>query len=268
MTAVSDMEILLTNDDGIDAPGITAMADDLESLGEVTVVAPASNRSACGRAISSSVSVEETDAGYAVTGTPADCIVAGLAELCPDADVVVAGCNGGANLGTYTLGRSGTISAAVEATFFDVPAIATSAYIPVGDRSVADVTTEPAEYAAATRVTRYLVEQTVPTGVLAPGTYLNVNVPLAATPPLRLECTRPSERYEMTASRDGVGISIEDGVWRTMDPNEIPDAPGTDRRAVAEGAVSVSPLTPTHAVDGSAEFETIVRNFSTASDAA
>jgi len=88
-----DLEILLTNDDGIDSTGIRALYDALSEHANVTVVAPADDRSACGRSLSHEVEVDDHELGYAVYGTPADCVVAGLAELGPFPDLVVAGCN-------------------------------------------------------------------------------------------------------------------------------------------------------------------------------
>ncbi|WP_312909325.1 5'/3'-nucleotidase SurE [Natronosalvus caseinilyticus] len=249
-----DLEILLTNDDGIDSPGLRALYDELSALGTVTTVAPATDQSAIGRALSSDVDVEEHDLGYAVHGTPADCVVAGLSELCPtDPDLVVSGCNKGANLGEYVLGRSGTVSAAVEAAFFDVPAIAASMYVPTGDLAFTDVQTTPEDYVLAADATRYLAERGLEFGVFETVAYLNVNAPMpdGATDSVDLaplELTRPSKRYEMDASRHETGVTLHDRVWEEMDPDVIPDPEGTDRRAVAEGRISVSPLTAPHTV--------------------
>ena len=150
--------ILLTNDDGIDAVGLRAMRDALSADYDVVAVAPTADQSSTGRTLSEGVSVSDHELGYAVDGTPVDCVVAGLGELVPDADLVVAGCNEGANLGAYTLGRSGTVSAAVEAAFFDVPAVATSMYVP-GDEDWWKRELEPTEFANATRATAFLVDQ-------------------------------------------------------------------------------------------------------------
>ncbi|MEF8831842.1 MAG: 5'/3'-nucleotidase SurE, partial [Halobacteriales archaeon] len=105
---MDDPVILLTNDDGIDSPGLGALYDALSEVGEVTAVAPADDHSAVGRSIEQSASVFEHELGYAVDGPPASCVVGGLEALLPDADLVVSGCNQGANLGAYVLGRSGT----------------------------------------------------------------------------------------------------------------------------------------------------------------
>ncbi|WP_246999389.1 5'/3'-nucleotidase SurE [Halosolutus gelatinilyticus] len=242
-----DLEILLTNDDGIGSTGIRALYNALSERANVTVVAPASDQSACGRSISHEVDVREHELGYAVEGTPADCVVAGLAELGPVPDIVVAGCNKGANLGEYVLGRSGTISAAVEAAFFDVPAVATSLYVPVDDETpFEEIELTAEDFSEATRVTKFLVEHGLRSGVFEHAAYLNVNVPLPDGEPAPIEITEPSKRYEMDAvRRDGV-VHLHDHVWESMDPESIPDPEGTDRRAVAEGRISLSPLTAPH----------------------
>lgn len=245
--------ILLTNDDGIDTVGFRALYDALADAYDVVAVAPAEDQSAVGRALSHDVGVSEHELGYAIDGTPADCTVAGLGELVPDADVVVSGCNKGANLGAYVLGRSGTVSAAVEASFFDIPAIATSLYIPGGDdwwkREI-----DASHYRNATAATRYLVDHAVDAGVFEQADYLNVNAPLfetetdgAANAMAPLEVTKPSTEYDMDAERGTNGdIVLHDRIWDRMHEGDIPDPEGTDRRAIVAGHVSVSPLTAPH----------------------
>jgi len=242
--------ILLTNDDGVDSEGLRAVYGALTEVADVTVVAPADDQSAIGRALSRDVTVHDHELGYTIEGTPADCVVAGLEALVPDADVVVAGCNRGANLGAYVLGRSGTVSAAVEATFFDVPAIAVSMYVPVSeDTAYTDVHVERETYAEATSATRYLVEHASEAGVFDHADYLNVNAPVAEWGPCEMVVTYPSGTYLMTASRDGEDIVLTDGIWERMQEGTIPDPDGTDRRAVLDGSVSVSPLTAPHTTE-------------------
>jgi 5'-nucleotidase len=247
--------ILLTNDDGIGSPGFRALYDALSAFAEVTAVAPADDQSAVGRAMSNEVAVEEHELGYAIQGTPADCTVVGLESLCTDVDMVVAGCNKGANLGAYVLGRSGTVSAAVEAAFFDVPAIAVSLYVPGGtDTPWHELATEQADYREATRAASYLTRHASEAGVFEQAEYLNVNAPLpelsASTDgePAPMEITRPSTAYEMTASTDGDHIRLHDRLWERMREGDVPDPEGTDRRAIVDGKVSVSPLTAPHSV--------------------
>jgi 5'-nucleotidase len=245
---VSADRILLTNDDGIDAVGLRALRDALADDYDVVTVAPTGDRSSVGRALSDGVTVSEHELGYAVDGTPVDCVVAGLDELVPDADCVVAGCNEGANLGSYVLGRSGTVSAAVEAAFFGVPAVATSMYVP-GDEDWWRRDLEPEEFDHAARATRYLVDNAVDADAFEAVDYLNVNAPIADDDSAPMRITRPSDWYGMTADHDGNGgVTFDDPIWGRMSESEVPDPVGTDRRAVVDGEVSVSPLTVPHGV--------------------
>lgn len=245
------MEILLTNDDGIEATGLRVLYDALEDLGNVTALAPSEDKSAVGRTLTHEFEVEERDLGYAIDGTPADCVIAGLEALLPDADIVVSGCNRGANLGAYTLGRSGTVSAAVEAAFFDVPAIAISLYIPAaGALSWEELAEAEASYSEAVRATEYLVEHAPSAGVFDRADYLNVNVPhLPNDRTAPMAVTKPSLVYEMTAAHDDGIVTLSDGIWAKMADGDVPDPEGTDRRAVVDGEISVSPLTAPHAVE-------------------
>jgi len=246
--------ILLTNDDGIDAVGLRALYDALTDAYEVTTLAPTTDQSSVGRALSDGVDITTHELGYAVDGTPVDCVVAGLGEIVPDADLVVAGCNKGANLGAYTLGRSGTVSAAVEAAFFGVPAVATSMYVPGGSdwwkRELS-----PAEFGHAARATRFLVDEAPDVGVFDRADYLNVNAPIAEeagdrndgdAAPMRI--TTPSTWYglEATSNDDGT-VTFSDPIWGRMNETDVPDPVGTDRRAVVDSEVSVSPLSVPHA---------------------
>ncbi|GAB7008791.1 5'/3'-nucleotidase SurE [Halorubrum trueperi] len=262
--------ILLTNDDGVDAVGLRAMYEALADDYEVVAVAPIGDQSSTGRTLSDEVDVREHQFGYAVDGTPVDCVVAGLGELVPDADAVVAGCNEGANLGAYTLGRSGTVSAAVEAAFFDVPAVATSMYVPGGEdwwkREL-----KPAEFAEATRATRFLVEAADDAEVFDRVDYLNVNAPIAVDgaevrcdrAPMRV--TAPSEWYGMEAVRNGDGrVAFSDPIWGRMNATDVPDPVGTDRRAVVDGEVSVSPLSVPHAAEPNAGLDDLVEAYANA----
>ncbi|KYH27211.1 5'-nucleotidase SurE1 [Halalkalicoccus paucihalophilus] len=242
----TDLEILLTNDDGIDSPGFRALYDALSAVANVTAIAPASDQSAVGRAMSSEVGVEEHELGFSIAGTPADCVVAGLEALGPSTDLVVSGCNTGANLGAYVLGRSGTVSAAVEAAFCGVPAIAVSLYIPEDEWPRE---TDVEEYAEACRAAQYLVERAPARGVFEHAEYLNVNAPLPGDEPASMVVTRPSTVYEMGAIQNDDSITLRDLSWEAMSEGTIDDPDGTDRRAIMEGKVSVSPLTAPHTTE-------------------
>lgn len=252
-------EILLTNDDGIDAPGLRALYEGLQEVGNVTVVAPAEDQSAQGRASSHDVAVEERDIGYALSGTPVDCVVAGLEAIGPYPDLVVAGCNKGANIGMYVLGRSGTVSAAVEAAFFGVPAIATSTLFTSDDfKRDASV----AEFEQTVAATKYLVEHTLETGVFDQTDYLNVNAPHPnADTSGEMVVTHPSHAYDMTARHEDDRIILHDRMWDRMDEWQTVDPPGTDRHAVMEGHVSVSPLTAPHTTEHHDVLDTLAETY-------
>jgi 5'-nucleotidase len=124
--------ILISNDDGIDAPGLAALYDGVKELGEVTVIAPLRERSAIGHAISfKDLKLEKRNRdgefwGYALDGTPADCVKLGITTLLEEKpDLVISGINRGANTGNSIL-YSGTVAAAMEGTMFGVASIAVS----------------------------------------------------------------------------------------------------------------------------------------------
>src|SRR3954454_10261263 len=156
------MLILLTNDDGINAPGIVAMYRELVKLGEVHVVAPETVQSATGHGITittplltTPVTVENGFTGIAVDGRPADCVKLAVAKLLPrQPDLVVSGINAGANVGINVI-YSGTVAAAIEAAFLGLPAIALSLYLRK------DV---PTDYKVAARRAMPVIEQILSTG--------------------------------------------------------------------------------------------------------
>lgn len=175
------MRILLTNDDGIGAPGIQALWRALSNIGQVTVVAPDAERSATSQAITvhQPIRVDEyciTEpklCAWRVGGTPTDCVKIAVEELLPaKPDIVVSGINLGPNLGTDVL-YSGTVSAAIEGALYGIPAIAVSLDTwQNGDFSIA------AGFAAK-------LAQTVVQKKLPPNTLLNVNVPAVAADQIR-----------------------------------------------------------------------------------
>ncbi len=230
--------ILLTNDDGIESAGLRAVYDGLSTVGDVTAVAPRRTRArSAGRCPTKRPSRARTR--LRVEGTPSDCVVAGLEALVTDTDLVVAGCNRGANLGAYVLGRSGTVSAAVEATFFDVPAMAVSMYIPVrDDAAFADIEANGDSYREAAHAASYLADHAVDAGVFEQCDYLNVNAPVAEWGDAQMTVTRPSHLYEMDAEQDGDAVTLHDRIWEHMADGDIPDPEGTDRRAVVDGKVA------------------------------
>src|SRR6476661_1201807 len=168
------MLILLTNDDGIRAPGLLAIYRELTSLGEVHVVAPETVQSATGHGITlstplltSRVTVEGLFTGTAVDGRPADCVKLAVAKILPRApDLVVSGMNMGANVGINVI-YSGTVAAAIEAAFLGLPAVAVSLYLR---------NEIPADYPRTAALARQTISQILAAG-LGPGRVATVNIP-------------------------------------------------------------------------------------------
>jgi 5'-nucleotidase len=262
---VTEPHILLTNDDGIDAPGLAALHDRLSERWDVTVVAPAEDQSGVGLTMNTDIRVERHERGYALHGTPADCVEVALGGLEVRPTLVVSGCNNGPNIGAHSLGRSGTVGAAMEAGLNGIPAIAVSLYDP--DRPILyppdDI--EPDSFDEAVRVTEYLVERTTETDAFEHADYLNVVAPDRLAP---MRITRPSDSFdiytrasleESLEKHDG-DLTFRDVFWEGLLTGEV-DEPGTDRHAIAEGATSVSPLRTMHRVDDTGPFETIAADY-------
>ncbi|WP_135365851.1 5'/3'-nucleotidase SurE [Halosimplex halophilum] len=250
---MDEPHVLLTNDDGIDSLGLACLYERLAESVAVTVVAPAEDHSGLGRKNSYAVEVRDHEWGRVVEGTPADCVAYGLRGLAVEPDLVVSGPNPGPNIALHRLGRSGTVGAAIEAAHLGTPAIAVSAYDPVGGE-IDDPTAE--SFARTVEFTAGLAERLPGSGAFDAVDYLTVHVPTerAADPQVRL--TRPNEAFDVTVSEDGTTARIED---RSYDPlrkdRDVDFPPGetdTDRRALADGDVSVSPLRVTDRVVESA----------------
>jgi 5'-nucleotidase len=229
------MRIMVTNDDGIHAPGIIALAEALRELGDVTVVAPDRERSAAGHSLTlhSPLRVFELRPGWlAVDGTPTDCVNMGIHSLLPDKpDLVVSGINHGPNLGddiTY----SGTVAAAMEANLMGIPAIAVS--LGTFERH--------GHFDAAARVVARVARQVLANGLPA-DTFLNVNIP---------DC-RAEEMGEPLITRQGtrsfIGTIIDKTdprgrkyYWIGSEEPAFNDEPGTDFHALNRRHVSITPL--------------------------
>lgn len=232
------MRILLTNDDGIFAKGIEALHEALRRQHDVVVIAPETERSAVGHAITfldplmvKPVKRNGAFFGYACTGTPADCVKLGICELVrPLPDVVVSGINLGANVGVNVL-YSGTVSAATEGTILGFPAIAVSidAF-------------EPPDFSAATWAVLHLLAVIEKRG-LPRGVCLNVNVPNLPREKIRgMRITRQGhltyqENYERRIDpRNRVYY------WLTGSVNEVENSPDADVQALADGFISITPI--------------------------
>jgi 5'-nucleotidase len=233
------MLLLLSNDDGIHAPGMLALKNALSGLGELRVVAPFTEQSAKSHSFTMREPVAVEPLGgreWAVHGTPADCVYLGVHRFCEEKpDWVVSGINLGGNL-CSDVHYSGTVAAAREGALHDVPSVAVSLYCE-GDRSENGY-----HWATAERVTRKLMEdlsrQDVPEDLL-----LNVNVPNLPFDSLRgIRLCPLGRRYYAPKTLEG-----RDGEGRRTfcigGPHErFDDRPGTDGVLADAGWVTVTPL--------------------------
>ena len=227
--------ILVSNDDGIEAEGILALTRALAPLGEIVVVAPARNHSGASHSLTLGrpLQVRSVAPGwFSVEGTPTDCVNLGFFRLFDRLpDIVVSGINAGLNIGddvTY----SGTVAAALEATLLGRPAIAVSM-----DRRAG------AGWEAAEQVAAHIAARVLERG-LPPDTLLNVNVP--AVPPRGIRLTRQGRRDVTPVAPVSAPPEPVDGLelWISDLSPEWREDPASDRSAIVDGFVSVTPLHP------------------------
>ena len=228
------MRILVSNDDGVQAAGIHALAKEMSNLGEVIVVAPDRNRSGASNSLTLSrpLRVNRLANGfYSVEGTPTDCVHLALTGLLDEpVDLVVSGINHGSNLGDDVL-YSGTVAAATEGRFLGLPAIAISL-----------VGSNPSHFETAAQVAVVLLKQLIKKP-LPKDTILNVNVPDVALVDIKgYQATRLGQRHKsepVIKSEDPRGRSI---YWVGPPGAEQDAGPGTDFYAINAGYVSITPL--------------------------
>jgi 5'-nucleotidase len=235
------VRILLTNDDGVYAPGLRALRRELQQLGEVIVVAPATEQSAVGHSITllTPLLVQEVldehnqFLGWAVEGRPADCVKLALLELLPEPpDLVVSGLNAGSNAGINVL-YSGTCAAAIEGAFFHRTSIAVS---------LEYTKPKPLDFPRAAELARTVIEQILAHRPAA-GTLFNVNIPSLEKGPVRGIRVVPQNvaPYVETFDRR---IDPRGRVYFWTKPEfHCPDPhPDTDVSALGESYITVTPL--------------------------
>jgi 5'-nucleotidase len=234
------LKILLTNDDGINAPGLAALAKAVSQIGEVTIVAPATEMSAVGHAITLSDPLRVTKFtknehffGYAVNGTPADCVKIAYWALMkdkPKPDLLISGINLGSNTGINTI-YSGTVSAATEGAIIGLPSFAISLatftdpdFVPAADFAV--------------KLAQIVCKKPLP-----PGVFLNVNVPNV-----------PKDKINgVRITRQGMSQYIEEFqprkdphqrkyYWLTGEKVEVETDPDVDDRAILENYIAITPI--------------------------
>jgi len=238
------MDLLISNDDGIESIGIRVLADSMRGMGNVTIVAPDKNCSGASNSLTldAPIRIKELESGvYRVSGTPTDCVHLALTGLlAEDPDIVVSGINAGANLGDDVI-YSGTVAAAMEGRFLGYPALALS--LVFGDDSGHHHENSGHHHydtagEAAIRLVRQLQRDPLPAD-----TILNVNVPDYPWSEIRgIEVTRLGHRHRA------------EPVVKTMDPRgremywigpagaEQDAGPGTDFDAIRRKCISVTPI--------------------------
>jgi 5'-nucleotidase len=232
------LRILVSNDDGIQSPGLHALVRELRGWGELWVVAPDREQSAVGHAITLSepirlfpwANIEGADHTFAISGTPADCVKLALTELMPQApDLVISGINRGENTGISVI-YSGTVSAATEGTINGLPSLAVSLGSFTSTR-----------FDDAAWISRAVAELVIRRG-LPPDTFLNVNIPdlpmerMRGVRVVRQGRARFQETFMKRADPRGK-------VYYWMDGAKVPlDETDTDGAALHEGYVTVTPI--------------------------
>ena len=233
------MRVLLTNDDGVYAPGLMALRDELRKDFEVWVVAPESEMSAVGHGITlitplrvRKVNIDREFFGLAVTGTPADCVKIGVQELMTHPpDIILSGINPGANVGVNVL-YSGTVSAAAEGAFLGIRSASLSL----------DVRQDP-DFRFAARFSREIIRFIDRCG-LKERTALNVNIPglpadqIAGVAITRQGTARFQERFERRTDPRG-----EFYYWLSGETPQEEESPDSDAKALRERWITITPIT-------------------------
>lgn len=237
------MRILLTNDDGVYAPGLAALREELQTLGEVTLISPATEQSGVGHSITfleplvcKEIYYGDELHGIAVEGSPADCVKLGISELIDEpVDLVVSGINGGLNAGINVL-YSGTVAAAIEGAFFRLNSFAISLEYDTH-----------ADFATAAKIAVPIVRQILEQKDEEPRLY-NINVPTAAIESYKSGKMPDVHVVPMGVERYGEHYikrkdpKDRDYYWATNDPPPKPTDHATDLTMLFAGHVTVTPL--------------------------
>ncbi|SMB97887.1 5'-nucleotidase /3'-nucleotidase /exopolyphosphatase [Thermanaeromonas toyohensis ToBE] len=232
------MLFLLTNDDGIAAEGLRVLGRKLASRGQVFIVAPERERSAIGHGITMHKPLRVTEVelapdlkGFAVNGTPADCVKLALEALLPQPpDVVVSGINRGENLGTDVL-YSGTVSGAIEGCINGIPSLAVSL---AGEKE--------SDYSFAAAFTASLCQYIAQRG-LPPGTFLNVNIPNLPPEDISgIALTRLGQRRYINTIERRIDPRGKAYFWLAGEVKDLDADPDTDIGALLRKFISITPL--------------------------
>jgi len=224
--------ILITNDDGINSPGINALRRAMSDLGRSTVIAPDRDNSAVSHSLTMNRPIrviQLTEDVYTMNGTPTDCVAVALKKILPHPpDLLVSGINTGANLGD-DISYSGTVSAAIEGTIYSIPSMAVSI---AGEA--------PYDFRSAIKIASYMAQKIMHNS-LPENTLLNINVP-AGNNCKQIKVTRQGRRLWQNAIRETLDPGGNKHYWiggGTPTPDLEED---TDVYAIANGFVSITPI--------------------------
>ena len=231
------MKILLTNDDGYEAPGIAALCQALSQLGEVTVVAPRYEQSGVGHGITvhvplrlRKIEMAGAVAAYALEGMPADCVKLGMEQFLPQPDLVVSGINNGINLGTDTL-YSGTVSGAMEGFLNGIPAVAVSS-----GRG------ENRDYALCAKIGAELCRRYVENNY-QPHAVININIPACKAEEIKgYRVAKLGKRLYSNSYVSRLDPMGREYFWLHGEPHEYGDGGLTDLEFFHQNYVTITPL--------------------------
>ena len=227
------MRILITNDDGVNSSGIVAAKDAVSELGDIHVVAPATQQSGIGHALTlfepmrvTLSNLRDGSKAYSVSGTPTDAVIIGIYELMNEKpDLVISGINIGENLGMAELTTSGTIGAAMEAAAHGIPAIAASIQVTRDDIKFHDGHVD-LDFGFAqktiTRLSKMIIKKGLPEGI----DFLNLNIP-SHPKSHKIKLTRLGKRMYSIDIQKRLDPRGREYYWIAGDPIEI-DEEGTD----------------------------------------
>lgn len=245
------MKILISNDDGIYAPGIRALYDTLKGIADVTVIAPLEERSTTGHSLhlNTVLRLEKVDENlYGCSGFPADCVLMGIGHLLKGKrpDLVISGINRGANLG-QDLYYSGTIAAAREATFHGIPSIAVSLNLSFNNLE------EKPYYDSAAKIIQKMVQEKIHQSI-PELTVLNVNVPNVPYHELKgIKQTRIGFRKYSDEISERVDCRNRKYYWIAGTYGGFKQLGDTDCEAVEQNYVSMTPQKVIDSIDNKAE---------------
>lgn len=233
------MKILITNDDGVNSSGIMAAKKAVEDLGSIDIVAPATQQSGIGHAltlfepirVTSTNLIDGTEA-YSVSGTPTDAVIIGIFEIASvKPDIIISGINVGENLGMSELTTSGTIGAAMEAAAHGIPALSVSLQVNRGDIKFHDGHVD-LDFSYAQKVTRRVFRIIAQKGLPAGADFVNLNIPSSPDSD-RIKLTRLGKRMYQIHIEKRLDPRGRPYYWIDGVPMENDD-PGTDVHVLRE----------------------------------